>query len=189
MRIQNVLAAAALFAAGLFSSAEAAPIIYTLSGTADGTVGATNFTNANFLWTFVGDSDNAASFPPFSFVLFTTTSLDIDGIGTLTPSVDMAAVVNLLFPGGVVFTDDTVSGGISVSSPVIFGYNGISSLGPIPVLYEGSAPLPSDMGDFVLEGDIFWLRVVGVPEPLTLALFGAGLAGIGAMRRKRKAIA
>jgi hypothetical protein len=30
-------------------------------------------------------------------------------------------------------------------------------------------------------------RIVTTPEPLTLSLFGAGLAGLGALRRRRKA--
>jgi hypothetical protein len=187
MRIKNILAAAALLAACLFSAAEAAPITYKLWGTADGTVGATNFTNTDFVWTFVGDSSDASSFPPFAFVLFTSSSLDIDGFGTLTPTDDMAAILNLFIPGAIVFINDTLSGGIAVSSPAFFSYNGISSLGPIPVTFEDSNLLSSDMGDFVIDGGIFWLEVVGVPEPVTLALFGAGLAGIGVMRRRRKA--
>jgi PEP-CTERM motif len=40
--------------------------------------------------------------------------------------------------------------------------------------------------DFTLD-DISSSAATGVPEPMTLALFGGGLAGIGAMRRRRKA--
>ncbi len=41
--------------------------------------------------------------------------------------------------------------------------------------------------DFTLDDISFAAPTRGVPEPLSLALFGGGLAGIGAIRRRRKA--
>ncbi len=40
---------------------------------------------------------------------------------------------------------------------------------------------PGDDADFLLAGT----PVVDIPEPLTLSLFGCGLAGIAAMRRRK----
>lgn len=188
MRIQKILAAAALLVAGMFPAAEAAPVTYTLSGMADGSVGATTFTNTAFTWTFNADSNDLLVFGPVSWILpFNSDSLEIAGIGTITPDFQIGAINNLFIPEVLLLTDATISGGIIVSSPALLTYNGISSLGPIPVHFEDSAPLSSDMGDFVLTGTFFTLQVTGVPEPLTLALFGSGLAGIGILRRRRKA--
>jgi hypothetical protein len=55
------------------------------------------------------------------------------------------------------------------------------------VLFKAGSGQPSFNGnvdDFVLNGTTFNFDV---PEPFTLSLFGAGLAGMGAMRRRRKA--
>jgi hypothetical protein len=39
--------------------------------------------------------------------------------------------------------------------------------------------------DFTLDDISFEAAKTGVPEPLTLALFGGGLAGMGALRRRK----
>lgn len=108
------------------------------------------------------------------------------GIGTLTPSVPIfAPVPGFEGPGSIVFSDfrhGIISGAAALST-----YDGVSSIGPVPVFFSQSAPLPSDMGDFVISsaGDLVF-QAVGVPEPVPLALFGAGVAGIGAMRRRKQ---
>lgn len=189
MRIQKILAAAALLVAGLFSAAEAAPVTYTLSGTADGSVGATGFLGADFIWTFDGDSNDLLTLDSSHYILpFNSSSLDIAGFGVVTPSLQMGAVNNVIFPGALVLTDGTFSGGIAFGASSLLFYDGVTSLGPIPVFFDISAPLPSDKGDFVLFASTMTFQVVGVPEPVTLALFGVGLAGAGMLRRKRKTL-
>lgn len=187
MPLKTIFAAVAMLAASFISAAEATPVTYTLSGTASGVVGAGAFTSSAFTWTLVGDSNAAVPSSSGTVLPFTSDSLTIAGVGTLTPSVQMFAFVNVT--SVIVLADNGVNGGIAFASPALVGYNGVSSIGPMPVSYLGSAPLPSNMGDFQLFATSLTFQVTGVPEPVTLALFGAGLAGIGALRRKRKVVA
>lgn len=188
MRI-HILGAVAMLAASFFSAAEAAPVTYTLSGTASGVVGAGAFTSSAFTWTLTGESTLIfPTSPGLVLPMVWGDSLTIAGIGTLTPSVPLLAFVDNLVPNGIGLVDSSLTGGIGFKAAALAGYNGISSIGPIPVTFLGSAPLPSNMGNFEIFPTSLTFQAVGVPEPLTLALFGAGLAGIGALRRKRKAL-
>ncbi len=199
MRLKTVFAAAVMFVAGMFTAAEAAPITYTLSGNGTGLVVSTLFTDAAFTWTLSVDSSAVFHEPagvpsgyPFAHVTlpFTSDSLTIAGIGTLTPSLQVfGRVPGFNGPGSIVFSDFNIHGGIIFGSPALTTYNGTASIGPIAVGFEGSAPLPSNMGNFGIgKATNMVFQVTGVPEPITLALFGAGLAGIGALRRRRQKV-
>lgn len=60
---------------------------------------------------------------------------------------------------------------------------------PVAPLVNGQIVRVTNFGDYLhlAEVEVFGALppVTGVPEPITLSLLGAGLAGIGAMRRKR----
>jgi hypothetical protein len=75
-------------------------------------------------------------------------------------------------------------------------YDGVSSLAPVPVTVDEFDPFRTTrLGNLVgwnFSGseDITnakFSAITAVPEPTTLALFGAGFAGVAAMRRRRKA--
>lgn len=101
---------------------------------------------------------------------------------------------NLFFPNGnpidcnfpffgtfvdVFGTAFTVAGGYTVD------FWGDGNMGPAGALTYG---VGVDMGANTLDYQFAGISA-GIPEPLTLSLFGAGLAGAAAMRRRRKQIA
>src|SRR6266446_4566095 len=69
---------------------------------------------------------------------------------------------------------------VGVSPACAFGFADLQ--------FVGNAHLVTSGADFPVSGtDDLFSNTVGIPEPGTLVLLGAGLIGLGAMRRRRKA--
>lgn len=194
MRIKTLVAAAAMLFGGLFTAAEAVPITYSLNGTIDGSVGTTTLTGAAFTWTITADTAMATPLGPGTIVLPALTStIDVSGIGMLhttngyvfgaVPGADLYAFVSL------VSAEELLFGG----TPFIAGYDGLTAHAPVLVAFQLSGPIATDQGDFVITDAldhvlVFMAAGGNVPEPVTLALFGAGLAGLGALRRRQQKV-
>jgi hypothetical protein len=84
---------------------------------------------------------------------------------------------------------------LSFEGPGLDNYDGVSSLAPVSVTVDEFDPFRTTrLGNLVEwnfsgEGDITnakFSAVSDVPEPATLTLFGAGMLGAAAMRRRKK---
>lgn len=188
MRFRAIFAVAAMLVAGTFASANASPLTYKLTSMFDGSIGGTAVTGAMFTWTITSDTSLVGtSFPGVFDALALSDTINVTGFGTLTPTGPSAFFNVPSIAEEAFFSNATLGTGIVFGAPSLAGYFLTSSIGPTPVILVNFGPTPTDQGDLIINNTTSLVfQATGVPEPLTLALFGAGLAGIGALRRRKQ---
>ncbi len=173
-------------------AAHAAPITYNVSRTigtgsvvgtivTDGTVGVLSLANI-IDWSFTISSPNLAGGSP--------DVIDLATDGMVVVGSGLSATSSTLVFDFAAAGDFAV--GFQSSTPPFNGWC-LASAGTLPCAGE---PTPSEGIYFGMSDTWAELRnptraeviatAVGVPEPGTLALFGAGLLGLGFMRRRRR---
>jgi hypothetical protein len=194
-----------LIATAIGGSAHASPITYTLTGfltanLADSQGNVTGvFANTPFVWTLTGDTAQVVTIGthggPTTEVPAITDTIALDNT-VLVPSIPTffaVASVPAIPPAGAFavagFVDATALAGIAWNSPALYGYNGITGVGPLAVNFDNSGPLPTDGGVFSISGASGLVFVAALPEPPDLSIFLVGLAGltiIACVRRRGK---
>ena len=185
--------------------ASAAPITYTLSTTATGTLDTLPFTDALVSVTLTGDTSNVtAGPPPFTDVLVNpgraTVSVSGIGTGTFTDPIEIIDTLSdtaVLGGPAVLILDNTSGTGILLQTGSVFlSYDLQGPLGPITG--TGGVASGSHMTPIfpTTAGDLTWavgqslgtstFTASTVPEPTSLTLFSAGLFGLTGLCLRRK---
>lgn len=177
MSLKNLIAsAAAVIAMTLASQASATVYQFTYSApivagggtdTASGLLFVTPASGDSFLVTGISGLYNGSAITGLLATGTCCASPFNDNL--IFPNNDAPPGTGLLDLGGIGFTTATEN----VNLYFALGFTGYSDItGPL----NQSNPIFSDFGTFTLQA----------PEPLTLSVFGAGLAGAVAMRRRKK---
>jgi PEP-CTERM motif len=198
LSLKKMLSRAAIgaLAIGMASSAMAATITYTLSGTGSATIGNV-VQNGPFVATGIGDTANVG-FPFGSGVPTVPLSSFTVAFGstvyTASNPIRFFVNNNLLIAG---FNDTTTQDVLNFSSGVFMIYNGVSNTfiattgGFTSVLATNAGPLRWNGGS--IGGILDFRAVVGaaaVPEPATWAMMltGFGIVGTALRRRQRVSV-
>ena len=169
----------------------ASPITLSFSSTGTGSVGATNFTDAAFTITALGDTANVASCGGACLYLdHSSASIDIDGVGlfsfvTATRTFDNAGLAGFSRAG--IGGADLI---YSVSSVSLNGWAINTSIGPITgvgsLLQWSISPVVTSGGTLVFDGGhpTVTFQASTVPEPASLGMVLGGLA-LAILKRMR----
>lgn len=207
---------AALGSLGLALPAHAAPISYTITAIASGSLGGVDFADALMTVTLVGET-SAVTQPlpddlPDLLANHGVATVTIAGLGTATfnhPD-GYAAVAFPMIPGEIPLASlgiwegfdpaaESGTGILAIGSDSLGGYDLRSPLGPVSGVSTGGATEPggsfyeyaTTAGPLVIartgeEGTATVSIAIPVPEPASLSLFGAGALSVLAATRRRR---
>lgn len=186
-------------------TAHAVPITYTYSGIASGSVGATPINSAEFLITFVADTDNILSGGAPAIQLFTEDpgfpfanplpTFSWGGVsGTFTEPADTFYAIGIDSDGvtATLFNGQSSNLMFAFTDPAFNGYDLISPFSFFGVPQNLTPPpYATDAGDFEftdVEDEVAFNAVGGivVPEANTFALALPALGMLGAIVIRRK---
>jgi hypothetical protein len=145
------------------------------NGTGDGNIGTFMASDGGTYTPTTGNANHALSSSPFGLTtVFVITGSTSDLLGGTISHDDGASLY-----GGAGYSH-LVAGSPSPTSEIPTSFTGLT--GSFELIYVEANGLPADLVMNITSSK-------RVPEPVTIALFGAGLAGVGALRRRRKAAA
>ena len=193
----GAIAALALGAIG--SVAQAAPVIFNMSGVWQGTFNGVAFTDTAFTFLGVGDTNDIVPLQFGEKLALQSASVTLDGFGTFA-MLNPTEMTHSLNNGGFYFNQYTpaLRNLVIVTGPLgnTLGASVAPFVSPLEEIIGDPVPTTGGVLQFKLTvGDtpitfssqVYPDRTGGVPEPASWALMLTGFGGMGALLRRRRA--